>query len=88
MNHEYLPTNGQPIFTKTAVEFLLGKNSPAVIENRAHGIQALSGTGALRLGAEFLSRVLGFERVFLSNPSWGEFDFSDQFIFNNVSIII
>lgn len=71
MNHEYTPLYGLPNFTKAAVELLLGKDSPAVIENRAHGIQTISGAGALRLGAEFLSNVLGFKRVFMSNPTWG-----------------
>lgn len=71
MNHEYLPTFGRPNFTKSVVELLLGKESAAIIENRAHGIQAISGTGALRLGADFLSSVLGFTRVYLSNPTWG-----------------
>lgn len=72
MNHEYVPSFGEPRFTKACVEFLLGKDSPAILENRAHGIQAISGSGALYLGGQFLSQVLGFKKIYLSNPSWGK----------------
>lgn len=50
INHEYLPVTGLESFTKASVRLLLGEESAAVKENRAHGVQALSGTGALRLG--------------------------------------
>lgn len=70
-NHEYILTCGEPSFTKASVEFLLGNDSPAILEGRAHGIQTISGSGALFMGAQFLSQVLGFKRVYLSNPTWG-----------------
>ena len=34
-------------------------------------MQALSGTGALRIGAEFLQRALDINTVYVSNPTWG-----------------
>lgn len=37
-----------------------------------HGVQSLSGTGALRLGAEFLSNKLGRKTVYYSDPTWGK----------------
>ncbi|XP_055309673.1 aspartate aminotransferase, cytoplasmic [Sitodiplosis mosellana] len=70
INHEYLPVTGLESFTKASVRLLLGEESAAVKENRAHGVQALSGTGALRLGAEFLSRKLGRNVVYYSDPTW------------------
>lgn len=73
MNHEYLPSHGHPSFIKAAVEYLLGKDSPAILQNRAHGIQTISGSGALYLGALFLSHVLNHKRIYLSNPTWGKF---------------
>ena len=33
-------------------------------------LQALSGTGSLRIGAHFLHRVLGRNTVYYSNPTW------------------
>lgn len=71
INHEYLPVCGPDSFTKASVGLLLGEDSPAVKEGRAHGVQALSGTGALRLGAEFLVKKLGRSVVYYSDPTWG-----------------
>lgn len=73
INHEYLPVCGPDSFTKASVALLLGEDSPAIKENRAHGVQSLSGTGALRLGAEFLSHKLGRKIVYYSDPTWGAF---------------
>jgi len=49
---------------------LLGNDSPAIVENRAFGVQCLSGTGSLRVGAEFLSRILGSKIYYYSKPTW------------------
>jgi len=71
INHEYLPVLGLESFTKAATTMLLGEDSPALAENRAFGVQSLSGTGALRNGAEFLKRIMGCDTVYISAPSWG-----------------
>lgn len=70
INHEYLPVCGIESFTQASVKLLLGDDSTAIQEKRAHGVQALSGTGALRLGAEFLVSRLGRRAVYYSEPSW------------------
>ena len=31
----------------------------------------MSGTGALRIGAEFLRRIVGSDTVYVSSPTWG-----------------
>jgi len=69
-NHEYLPVLGFEPFTKAATEFLLGSANPAVVDGRAFGVQCLSGTGSLRVGAEFLNRICGHKIVYMSKPSW------------------
>ncbi|XP_031624785.1 aspartate aminotransferase, cytoplasmic-like [Contarinia nasturtii] len=69
-DHEYLSPCGQNSYTKPAIELLLGKDSIAIKEHRVHGIQSLSGTGALHIGAEFLHAVLGLKTVYISNPTW------------------
>jgi len=71
INHEYLPVLGLDGFTKAATKMLLGEDSPALAENRAFGIQCLSGTGSLRIGAEFLKRIMGCDTVYISAPTWG-----------------
>uniref|UniRef100_A0A1A9UIE9 Aspartate aminotransferase, cytoplasmic n=1 Tax=Glossina austeni TaxID=7395 RepID=A0A1A9UIE9_GLOAU len=70
LNHEYLPVLGIEAFTKAATALLLGENSPALKENRAFGIQTLSGTGALRIGAVFLNGILKRDVFYYSNPTW------------------
>ncbi|XP_075160762.1 glutamate oxaloacetate transaminase 1 [Haematobia irritans] len=70
INHEYLPVLGTEQFTKAATTLLLGEDSPALKENRAFGIQTLSGTGALRVGAEFLRRQMKRTVFYYSDPTW------------------
>ncbi len=45
------------------------KNTP---QDRVACIQALSGTGALRVGAAFAGKFMKGTKVFISNPTWGE----------------
>ena len=59
INHEYLPVLGLESFATAATNMLLGDASPAVKDGRSIGVQALSGTGALRIGAEFLNKITG-----------------------------
>ncbi|KAJ3329636.1 Aspartate aminotransferase, cytoplasmic, partial [Blyttiomyces sp. JEL0837] len=69
-NHEYLPIDGIRSFTDAAALLILGKDSPAIKEKRYLGVQAVSGTGAVRLGADFLARFRK-SPVYISDPSWG-----------------
>jgi len=70
LNKEYLPVLGLPAFTSAATAMLLGANSPAIVAGKAVGIQTLSGTGSLRVAAEFLARTLGYSVVYSSDPTW------------------
>ncbi|KAG5897213.1 hypothetical protein JTB14_022564 [Gonioctena quinquepunctata] len=71
LNKEYLPILGLEAFSTAATRMLLGNDSPAVLQNRTFGLQCLSGTGALRVGAEFLARVLDKKIFYYSDPTWG-----------------
>merc|ERR1712241_1284862 len=71
INHEYLPVLGLESFASASTAMLLGESSSAIAEGRAFGVQALSGTGALRNGAEFLSRITGLRCCYYSDPTWG-----------------
>jgi len=66
----YLPIDGIKTYNRAIQELLLGKDSPALQEGRAVTLQSLGGTGALRVGAEFLRRFLPGSGVWLSTPSW------------------
>ncbi|XP_077992943.1 aspartate aminotransferase, cytoplasmic-like [Glandiceps talaboti] len=70
LNHEYLPIAGLKDFTDAATKLVLGDDSPAIVQNRSCGFQALSGTGALRLGIEFLKRFAVKDIAYVSNPTW------------------
>lgn len=70
LNHEYLGQLGDEVFAQSATKMLLGEDNKAIAEKRAFGIQCLSGTGALRIGADFLRRNAGFKIAYISQPSW------------------
>ena len=69
LNHEYLPITGIPEYCEAAVELLLGDNSAPIVQKRAFAVQALGGTGSIRLGAEFL-RFAGRDTVYIPKPTW------------------
>ncbi|XP_076650425.1 glutamate oxaloacetate transaminase 1 [Halictus rubicundus] len=69
-NHEYLPVLGLDAFSQAATTMLLGTDSSIVAQGRAVAIQTLSGTGALRVAAEFLSRILHYDTFYYSRPTW------------------
>ncbi|XP_020641805.3 putative aspartate aminotransferase, cytoplasmic 2 [Pogona vitticeps] len=56
LDHEYLPELGILGFTRAAVKLIIGKDSRALLQNRAGGIHTVGGPGALWLAAEFLHR--------------------------------
>ncbi|XP_069610096.1 aspartate aminotransferase, cytoplasmic [Ranitomeya imitator] len=75
LNHEYLPILGLPEFRASASRIALGDDSPAFKEDRVGGVQSLGGTGALRIGAEFLRRWYNGTNntatpIYISAPSW------------------
>jgi len=41
------------------------------VQGRVVALQALSGTGSLRVGAAFIAKFLPGTKVYLSNPTWG-----------------
>jgi len=51
-------------------ELLLGRDSELIAAGRVVTAQAVGGTGALRLGADFLRRFLPGSELYLSSPSW------------------
>jgi aromatic-amino-acid transaminase len=66
----YMFIDGIPAFNKQVQLLLLGADSAVIAEGRAVTIQAVGGTGALKVGADFLKRFFPASEVYLSNPSW------------------
>jgi len=55
---------------KLVQKLLFHEDSSALKENRITTVQSLSGTGALRIGAEFLQKFLPTSPVLISEPTW------------------
>jgi aromatic-amino-acid transaminase len=66
----YLPIEGLAQYDKAVQELVFGVDSPAIQEKRAITVQALGGTGGLKIGADFLKRFAPNSEVFISDPSW------------------
>ncbi|HKY38020.1 MAG TPA: amino acid aminotransferase [Polyangiaceae bacterium] len=66
----YLPIDGVPTYRKEVQELLLGRDSELIASGRTVTAQALGGTGALKVGADFLRRFLPSSDVYISSPSW------------------
>ncbi|KAG0557674.1 hypothetical protein KC19_11G148700 [Ceratodon purpureus] len=70
-NKEYQAITGNQQFNKLSARLILGPDSPAIAKNCVATVQALSGTGALRIGAEFLAAHYAKPQIFLPMPTWG-----------------
>lgn len=66
----YLPIDGLPAYTQATRELLFGKDSALLAEGRVATTQTVGGSGALRVGAELLRKLLPHATLALSNPSW------------------
>jgi aromatic-amino-acid transaminase len=66
----YLPIEGLAQYDKAVQELVFGADSPVIQEKRAVTVQALGGTGGLKIGADFLKRFAPESQVFISDPSW------------------
>ena len=66
----YLPIDGLAAYDKAVQGLLFGADSEIVASGRACTVQALGGTGGLRVGADFLRRFAPGAQVWISDPSW------------------
>jgi aromatic-amino-acid transaminase len=66
----YLPIDGLPAYRQEVAALLFGRDSALVRDGRVVTAQALGGTGALKLGADFLRRFLPRAELHISQPSW------------------
>jgi aromatic-amino-acid transaminase len=66
----YLPIDGVPDYNREVQKLLFGADSPLFAEGRVATVQALGGTGGLKIGADFLKRFSPESTVWISSPSW------------------
>jgi aromatic-amino-acid transaminase len=65
-----LPIDGLPAYDKAVQQLLLGADSQVIALGRAVTVQALGGTGGLKIGADFLRKFSPAAKVCISDPSW------------------
>lgn len=66
----YLPIDGIAAYDKAVQGLVFGADSAIVKAGRIATVQALGGTGGLKLGADFLKRLSPNASVLISDPSW------------------
>ncbi len=70
----YLPIDGIALYDQAVQGLVFGKRSDAVSQGRVATVQALGGTGGLKIAADFLRRLQPPgsppARVMISDPSW------------------
>jgi len=70
LNHEYLPVAGLPELRSAAAKLLLGDDCAAIKEGRVEAIQGIGGTGAVRIGMDFMISRLHCDTIYFSTPTW------------------
>ena len=66
----YLPIDGLAAYDAATRELVFGKESELVAAGRVATTQTIGGSGALRVGADLLKKLLPHATVAISNPSW------------------
>ena len=66
----YLPMEGFKPYREEIQALLFGANSPAIQQGRVTTVQTLGGSGALKVGADFLKTYFPNSEVWVSQPTW------------------
>ncbi|SLM64455.1 MULTISPECIES: amino acid aminotransferase [Dickeya] len=66
----YLPMEGLAAYRSAVQTLLFGAHHPALSAQRIATIQTLGGSGALKVGADFLKRYFPDSEVWVSDPTW------------------
>jgi aromatic-amino-acid transaminase len=66
----YLPIDGLKSYDQAVQALVFGADAPALKEKRVVTVQALGGTGGLKIGADFLRQLSPGAQVWISDPSW------------------
>jgi len=66
----YLPIDGIATYDRAVQALVFGADHPVLQAGRVATVQALGGTGGLKLGADFLRKLNHEAKVLISDPSW------------------
>ncbi len=66
----YLPIDGIAAYDNAVKGLVFGTASEPVQSGRVATVQAIGGTGGLKIGADFLKKLTPHAQVLISDPSW------------------
>jgi aromatic-amino-acid transaminase len=66
----YLPIDGLQAYDQAVQALVFGADAPLIKEKRAFTVQAIGGTGGLKIAADFLMQLSPDAQVWISEPSW------------------
>jgi aromatic-amino-acid transaminase len=66
----YLPIDGIVAYDAAVKALVFGADSEPVTSGRVATVQAIGGTGGLKIGADFLKHLSPNAKVLISDPSW------------------
>jgi len=66
----YLPIDGIAAYDKAVQRLVFGADSAVLKDGRVATVQAIGGTGGLKVGADFLKKLNPGATVLISDPSW------------------
>jgi len=80
----YLPIDGIAAYDRAVQELVFGEGSELLAAKRVATVQAIGGTGGLKIGADFLKRLNPNAQVLISDPSWE----NHRALFTNAGFIV
>ena len=80
----YLPIDGIAAYNAAVQGLVFGADSEPVKARRVATVQAVGGTGGLKIGADFLKHVSPNAKVLISDPSWE----NHRALFTNAGFIV
>ena len=80
----YLPIDGIAAYDTAVQGMVFGAGSEPVTAKRVATVQAVGGTGGLKIGADFLKRLNANAKVLISDPSWE----NHRALFTNAGFVV
>ncbi len=80
----YLPIDGIAAYDKAVQGLVFGADHPAVTGGRVATVQAIGGTGGLKIGADFPKKLNPSAKVLISDPSWE----NHRALFTNAGFVV
>lgn len=80
----YLPIDGIAAYDAAVKSLVFGADSEPVKSGRIATVQAVGGTGGLKIGADFLKRLNPDAKVMISDPSWE----NHRALFTNAGFVV